>query len=189
MIGTSPLAVSGHVTPTHEDTIAYRRWQHEDMAATIRREHQAQAHEVSASITVLITVASVFAAVLVAGCVMVLGTPGARAADSMSGVRVTTYKANASETDSDPSHTASGAVTAVGQIAVSRDLLWRSKKPFHFHWGDKLRIIAPGQRAECNAVYVVQDTMAARWRKRVDIVLPRTTPYFSCYNVTIEKVP
>jgi len=103
-----------------------------------------------------------------------------------SGVRVTTYQANVWETDGDPNTTASGAKVADGQVAVSRNLLKRNGGAFA--WGDKLRITAPGQNARCNRTYTVQDTMNARFRDRVDIYITKGTSYFSCYDVTIERV-
>lgn len=179
---STTLAHSGLGTQT-PDSIEYRHWQHEDAATSFARLRRWDDAPADALVRLLLIVAITLT---VAVCAAFIGVLQVQAASPVGNVRVTTYKANIHETDGDPNTTASGAKVADGQIAVSRDLLWRNGGMFR--WGDTLRITAPGQHERCNRTYVVQDTMARRWRKRVDIFLPKGVAYFSCYNVTIEKV-
>jgi 3D (Asp-Asp-Asp) domain-containing protein len=74
-------------------------------------------------------------------------------------VTATAYSSTVSQTDSTPFVTASGTRARPGVLAVSRDLL-RTCCPF----GTRVRIA--GQE------YVVEDTMAHYWRRRVDIWKP-----------------
>jgi len=74
-------------------------------------------------------------------------------------VTVTGYSSTVAQTDEDPFITASNQKVKPGIIAVSRDLL----KDFSF--GTKVELQGIG-------VFVVQDVMAKRWSKRIDIWFP-----------------
>jgi 3D (Asp-Asp-Asp) domain-containing protein len=71
-------------------------------------------------------------------------------------VTATAYSSTVDQTDSTPFITASGTRVRPGVLAVSRDLL-RTCCPF------RTRVGINGQE------FVVEDTMARRWRNRVDI--------------------
>ena len=183
MVSSKLNAVAGIGTQTHEDTLAYRRWQHEDARTSLERVRRAQTRHIDVGIVLLVSLLATFVTLFLTS----LAIPKAKADSSIEGVRVTTYKSSSWETDGDPSHGASGKIVTDGMIAVSRDLLWRSGGPFH--WGDRIKLTDPDGPPACNRTYVVEDTMAKRWRKRVDIFLPNRVAYFSCYSVTIEQIP
>lgn len=73
-------------------------------------------------------------------------------------VEITHYSSTPDQTDSTPQVTASGTRPKPWTLAVSRDLL-----P-HFPYGSVVEL--NGQ------LYVVEDTMHQRWRRRVDIWTP-----------------
>lgn len=83
-------------------------------------------------------------------------------------VTITAYHPVAAQCNSDPWHTASGRISVPGTtLAVSRDL----KKDLGLKWGDLA--IVPG-----HGVMIVQDLMAKRWKKRVDVMVPIGKPGF-----------
>jgi 3D (Asp-Asp-Asp) domain-containing protein len=92
-------------------------------------------------------------------------------------VRSTAYNSIPNQTDSSPFHTATGARTRYGIIALSRDLLRR------FPYGSKVTLEDVGSWRSGrgygkynvmlkNTVFVVEDTMHPRKRGTVDVWLP-----------------
>lgn len=75
-------------------------------------------------------------------------------------VTVTAYTAAPGETDRNPSMSRCGK-TFSGQVAVSRDLLRR------FPCGSRLRLTVAGR----TRTVTVNDTMAARWTMKVDVLM------------------
>lgn len=77
-------------------------------------------------------------------------------------VEVSAYTSSASQTDASPHVTASSRPPRPGTIALSRDLLSRFTPGAPFDFGD--RVLVPGM-----GIYVVEDTMHPRWKKKADI--------------------
>jgi hypothetical protein len=101
----------------------------------------------------------------------------------------TTYQLVRSQTDHDNCVGASlrNLCTAVKEgdriIALSRDLLWRWGGPFRWH--DKVRLVSANPH--CSGVYSVEDTLAKRFRRRVDILTPDPAKNTRC-QATLELV-
>ncbi len=76
---------------------------------------------------------------------------------------VTSYRSVPGQTDSSPDFTSIGERCNPHGVAVSQDLLAVNGGPLHY--GDTLFIEGVGWR-------VVNDTMNARWKKRLDIWVP-----------------
>ena len=98
-------------------------------------------------------------------------------------VTLTTYRANAAETDSTPNITASGfKITNPKKhriIAVSRDL----KKKYKF--GQKIRIVGAGKYS---GTYRVQDVMNKRYKKRIDILVGSNDKQTKLRKIKIYKI-
>jgi 3D (Asp-Asp-Asp) domain-containing protein len=98
-------------------------------------------------------------------------------------VTLTTYKANAAETDSTPNITASGfKITNPKKhriIAVSRDL----KKKYKF--GQKIRIVGAGKY---DGTYRVHDVMNKRYTKRIDILIGANDKQTKLRKIKIYKI-
>jgi len=98
-------------------------------------------------------------------------------------VTLTTYKANATETDSTPNITASGfKITNPKKhriIAVSRDL----KKKYKF--GQKIRITGAGKYNGTNRVH---DVMNKRYKKRIDILVGNNDKQTKLRKIKIYKI-
>jgi 3D (Asp-Asp-Asp) domain-containing protein len=98
-------------------------------------------------------------------------------------VTLTTYKANAAETDSTPNITASGfKITNPKKhriIAVSRDL----KKKYKF--GQKIRIVGAGKY---DGTYRVHDVMNKRYKKRIDILIGANDKQTKLTKIKIYKI-
>jgi 3D (Asp-Asp-Asp) domain-containing protein len=98
-------------------------------------------------------------------------------------VTLTTYRANAAETDSTPNITASGfKITNPKKhriIAVSRDL----KKKYKF--GQKIRIVGAGKYS---GTYRVQDVMNKRYTKRIDILIGANDKQTKLRKIKIYKI-
>jgi 3D (Asp-Asp-Asp) domain-containing protein len=98
-------------------------------------------------------------------------------------VTLTTYKANAAETDSTPNITASGfKITNPKKhriIAVSRDL----KKKYKF--GQKIRIVGAGKY---DGTYRVHDVMNKRYTKRIDILIGANDKQTKLTKIKIYKI-
>ncbi len=77
-------------------------------------------------------------------------------------VSVSAYTSRACETDATPFITAANTSTRPGVVALSRDLLKRYTPGAPFDFGDIVHIKGMGD-------FVVEDSMASRWRKRADI--------------------
>lgn len=77
-------------------------------------------------------------------------------------IQVTGYSSRPCETDSTPTLTASGTVTQIGTVALSRDLLRSFSADAPFDFGDK--VLIPGL-----GVFEVRDTMHPRWTRKADI--------------------
>lgn len=77
-------------------------------------------------------------------------------------VTVTGYTSSPRETDSTPHLTASMTRVHSGCLALSRDLLRSFTPDAPFDFGDW--VVLPG-----TGVFIVEDTMNARWRNRADI--------------------
>lgn len=109
----------------------------------------------------------------------------ARAAE----VRVTSYNPVAGQTDASPCTGASlrNLCTAAREgdrvLALSRDLLWRNGG--EWRWHDKIRLIS--KTSQCNGVFSVEDTMHARFRKRVDLFFLDDAKNVNC-SATISKL-
>ena len=98
-------------------------------------------------------------------------------------VTLTTYRANAAETDSTPNITASGfKITNPKKhriIAVSRDL----KKKYRF--GQKVRITGAGKY---DGTYRVHDVMNKRYTKRIDILIGTNDKQTKLRKIKIYKI-
>ena len=98
-------------------------------------------------------------------------------------VTLTTYRANAAETDSTPNITASGfKITNPKKhriIAVSRDL----KRKYKF--GTKLRIKGAGKY---DGTYTVRDVMNKRYKKRIDILIGKNHKQIKLEDIKIYKI-
>ena len=98
-------------------------------------------------------------------------------------VTLTTYKANAAETDSTPNITASGFKITNPKnnriIAVSRDL----KKKYKF--GQKIRIVGAGKY---DGTYRVHDVMNKRYTKRIDILIGANDKQTKLRKIKIYKI-
>ena len=98
-------------------------------------------------------------------------------------VTLTTYRANAAETDSTPNITASGfKITNPKKhriIAVSRDL----KKKYKF--GQKVRITGAGKY---DGTYRVHDVMNKRYRNRIDILIGDKDKQTKLNKIKIYKI-
>jgi 3D (Asp-Asp-Asp) domain-containing protein len=77
-------------------------------------------------------------------------------------VSVSAYTSRACETDDTPFITAANTSTRPGVVALSRDLLKRYTPGAPFDFGDVVHIAGMGE-------FVVEDSMASRWRHRADI--------------------
>jgi len=97
----------------------------------------------------------------------------------------TVYNAVPSQTNGDPSHTASMFKLDLSNpykhriIAVSRDLLGR------FPYGTKVRVVGAGKYS---GVYTVHDTMNKRWTKRIDILINKGMKLISKPNVQLKRM-
>jgi 3D (Asp-Asp-Asp) domain-containing protein len=80
-------------------------------------------------------------------------------------VTCTAYTSRICETDSTPNITASNKQTRAGYVALSRDLLAPFTPGAPFDFGDRIELIGLG-------TFQVEDTMAERWERRVDIWFP-----------------
>jgi 3D (Asp-Asp-Asp) domain-containing protein len=80
-------------------------------------------------------------------------------------VLVTGYSSSVWETDSTPFITAANTRTRHGIVALSRDLLQRYNPDAPFAFGDVVHISGLGD-------FIVEDSMNARWRRRVDVWFP-----------------
>ena len=98
-------------------------------------------------------------------------------------VTLTTYRANAAETDSTPNITASGfKITNPKKhriIAVSRDLKRKMK------WGSKVRIVGAGKY---DGTYRVHDVMNKRYKKRIDILIGANDKQTKLKKIKIYKL-
>jgi len=83
-------------------------------------------------------------------------------------VIATGYSSSVLETDDTPFVTAANTPTRVGIVAMSRDLLRRYTPEAPFDFGDVVHISGVGD-------FVVEDSMNARWRRRVDVWFPSRT--------------
>lgn len=88
----------------------------------------------------------------------------AEAGDARAFIRVTVtgYTSCPSQTDDTPFLTATLDPTRPGTLALSRDLLRTFTDGAPYDFGD--RVLLPGM-----GIYVVEDTMHPRWRRRADI--------------------
>lgn len=77
-------------------------------------------------------------------------------------VTVTGYTSDPAQTDDTPFLTATCDPTRPGTLALSRDLLRTFTEGAPYDFGD--RVLLPGM-----GIYVVEDTMHPRWRRRADI--------------------
>lgn len=92
--------------------------------------------------------------------------------DTIDDVAATVYNPVTTQCNGNPLETADGSIINMAKlergeikwVAVSRDLL----KTFKF--GDKVEIISSDKRI--SGVYIVHDTMAKKWTKKVDILMP-----------------
>jgi 3D (Asp-Asp-Asp) domain-containing protein len=80
-------------------------------------------------------------------------------------VVATGYTSSVWETDSTPFITAANTHTRHGIVALSRDLLKRYNPQAPFSFGDVVHISGVGD-------FIVEDSMNARWRRRVDVWFP-----------------
>ena len=99
-------------------------------------------------------------------------------------VTATVYNAVPAQTNSDPSHTASMFKLDLSNpykhriIAVSRDLLIK------FPMGTKVRVSG----TKYDGVYVVEDKMNKRYKKRIDILINVGMKIGKWDNVVITKI-
>ncbi len=80
-------------------------------------------------------------------------------------VDVTAYSSTYDQCDRDPFITASNTQVRVGIVALSRDLLQRYNPDAPFTWGDHVYLEGIGE-------FIVEDSMNARFSRRVDIWFP-----------------
>ena len=100
--------------------------------------------------------------------------PVAEAAVLFNGVvSVTSYNSLVGQTDSTPNITATGTRTRPGVVAASRDLIRA------YGYGAKLKIVKWNNVRGCNhnvipknMVFKIEDTMNARFTRKIDIWLP-----------------
>ncbi len=99
-------------------------------------------------------------------------------------VDVTGYSSSRDQCDADPFITASNTQVRDGIVALSRDLLRRYTPDAPFTWGDRVHIEGVGE-------FVVEDSMNARFRNRVDIWFPdrRSAAIWGIQNLTLSPVP
>ncbi len=83
-------------------------------------------------------------------------------------VVATGYSSSVWETDETPFVTATNTHTRYGIVALSRDLLRRYTSDAPFAFGDIVHISGIGD-------FIVEDSMNARWRNRVDVWFPSRT--------------
>jgi len=104
---------------------------------------------------------------------------------SMKLVNLSTYKADASETDSTPLITASGfKLDSLNPkkhrvIAISRDL----KELFAF--GDKVKLTNAGK---FNGIWFIHDLMNKKYRNKIDILINPSDRQMSLERVVISKI-
>jgi len=104
---------------------------------------------------------------------------------SMKLVNLSTYKADASETDSTPLITASGfKLDSLNPkkhrvIAISRDL----KELFAF--GDKVKLTNAGK---FNGIWFIHDLMNKKYRNKIDILINPNDRQMSLERVVISKI-
>lgn len=87
---------------------------------------------------------------------------GAKSHHLVTRVTCTAYTSRECETDDTPTITASNKELRPGYIALSRDLLDNYTPGAPFSFGDRIELIGLG-------TFQVEDTMASRWERRVDI--------------------
>lgn len=87
-------------------------------------------------------------------------------------VTATGYSSSVIETDDTPFITASNTRTRTGIIAMSRDMLTPYNPDAPFHFGDVVHISGLGD-------FIVEDSMNARWRRRVDVWFPSRRAAFN----------
>ena len=92
-------------------------------------------------------------------------------------VKVTMYHPVSNQTDSTPNITADGTIIKVNDassyIAVSRDMLKMNGGDLSY--GDYVVLHGTGKK---DGLYQVRDTMAPRWKRRIDILeSPSVSPY------------
>lgn len=93
-------------------------------------------------------------------------------------VTVTTYQPTILQTDEDPSVTADGTKIDLegGRwvdrriVALSRDMLARFGGSIS--WGERIWVDLPAE-PELSGWWIVHDTMAERWTKRIDLMVPK----------------
>ena len=99
-------------------------------------------------------------------------------------VDVTGYSSSRDQCDADPFITASNTQVRDGIVALSRDLLRRYNPDAPFTWGDRVHIEGVGE-------FVVEDSMNARYRHRVDIWFPdrSSAATWGIQRLTLSPVP
>ena len=104
-------------------------------------------------------------------------------------VTATMYHPVAEQTDSTPNQLASGIYIKPSRassyrfVALSRDLLSRWGGPFNY--GDYVVIEGAG---DYSGIWKVQDTMSAKFSKRIDFLCSPGTPEFKYDTVTLYKI-
>ncbi len=107
-------------------------------------------------------------------------------------VLITYYNPVESQTDNDPCTSASNRnickiASGGGRvIALSRDLVSHRSRHTPFHYGDYILLNSDGH-PDCNGIYRVEDTMAARFYSRADIFDPDFTLNFGVCRGTVRK--
>ena len=91
-------------------------------------------------------------------------------------VQVTSYNSLVGQTDSTPNITATGTRTRYGVVAASRDLVRA------YGYGAKVKIVKWNTARGCNPnivpknmTFVIEDTMNARFTRKIDIWMPSRT--------------
>jgi len=99
-------------------------------------------------------------------------------------ITVTGYSSSRRETDSTPHLTASMTRVRPGCLALSRDLLRTFTPGAPFDFGDW--VVIPGA-----GVFVVEDTMNRRWKRRADIWFPtrREALRWGKRSLSIARLP
>lgn len=99
-------------------------------------------------------------------------------------VDVTGYSSSRDQCDADPFTTASNTQVRDGIVALSRDLIRRYNPDAPFTWGDRVHLEGVGE-------FVVEDSMNARYRNRVDIWFPdrRSAANWGIQKLTLSPVP
>ena len=106
-------------------------------------------------------------------------------------VTATMYYAQHHLTDSTPNILADGTMIEVdkaGQyryVALSRDLLSRWGGPFDY--GDYI-LVEGTKNKKWDGMWQIRDTMAVRWKKRIDFLCSFDTDQFKFENVKIKLV-